>query len=247
MLLMLQGCSYIGLYGGDKEAKPEPGAEDVFREGEDLLAKGKYDQARQAYAKVKEHDPEKFYDPLVQIRLGDSYYEEGRYDEAGVEYQRFLDMRPHNKAAAYVKYQLGMCNFKQIGKPDRDPRFAMDSVKHFSELLRDYPDNTYSEEAGEKLRIAKSNLAEHEYVVGIYYMKRGSYTSAVKRFKGIKENYPGSKVEPDTLYALADAYIRLGQYDPAKSTLAALYQEYPTHELSEKAREDLAPEIPAGQ
>lgn len=246
-VLLLQGCSYIGLYGSQPEPKPEPGAEDVFKEGEELLAKGKYDQAREAYAKVKEHDPEKFYDPLVQIRLGDSYYEETRYDEAEVEYRRFLEMRSHNKAAPYVKYQLGMCNFKQIGTPDRDPRFARDAVKHFTELLRDYPNNTYAEEATEKLKVSRSKLAEHEYTVGIYYYKRGSYTAAAKRLKGIQDEFPGSKVEPETLYYLADSYIRLEQYEPAKDALAKLYQEYPAHELAQKAKDDLAGDIPAAK
>lgn len=241
--LAAQGCTLL-TFGGPPEPKPEPGAEDLFKQGEELLAKGKYKQAREAYGKVKSADPEKFYDPLVQIRLGDSYYEEGSYAEAEVEYRRFLELRPRNKAAPYVKYQLGMCNFKQISNPDLDPRFAEESVRHFTELLRDYPDNPYTEEAGERLRIARTKLADHEYFVGMYYYEREAYKAASKRFKGLVDAFPGSKVEPEALYYLADSYINLGRFDQAKDALAVLFQEHPDHRMAGKAKEELLREIP---
>jgi outer membrane protein assembly factor BamD len=243
--LSMQGCTLLNFDESSATIKPKPGAEDTFKEGEELLAEGKYKQARAAYSKVKEYDPEKFYDPLVQIRMGDSYYEEGSYAEAEVEYQRFIDLRPQNKAAPYVKYQIGMCNFKQIREPYRDPQFAEAAVKNFSELLRDYPDNPYKDEATEKLRLAKDSLAKHEYFVGKYYYDTDAYKAAAGRFKGIIERFPGASVEPETLYYLADSYIRLGEFDNAKSTLAVLYQEHPNDKMAQDAKDDLAPEIPA--
>jgi len=247
LCMSVQGCTVLHFDESSGAVKPKPGAEDVFKEGEQLLAEGKYKQAREAYSKVKQYDPEKFYDPLVQIRLGDSYYEEGSYAEAEVEYQRFLDLRPQNKAAPYVKYQIGMCNYKQIREPYRDPQFAEAAVKNFTDLLRDYPDNPYREEAAEKLRLAKNNLADHEYYVGRYYYDTDAYKAAAARFKGIIEHYPGCSVEPEALYYLADSYIRLGEFDSAKSTLAVLYQEHPNHEMAQDAKDDLAPEIPEEQ
>jgi len=248
LTLTLSGCTIFRWGGSEKPAPPPPSpspqAEDVFKKGEDLLNKGKYEEARQTYSSLKQYDPEKSYEPLVQIRLGDSYYEEGRYEEATVEYRRFLEMRPHNKAAPYVKYQLGMCNFKQIGRSDRDPQYAENAMNNFSELLRDYPNNPYEDEAKEKLRIARGKVAEHEFVVGRYYFKQRSYQAAVIRFKGIIESYPGSKDEPETLYYLADSYIRLGNYEAAKNTLAILYKEHPNNKMAEEAK-GLAEKIPA--
>ena len=43
----------------ERPPAPEKQADDIFREGEELLAKGKYDAARQKYTSVKEKDPEK--------------------------------------------------------------------------------------------------------------------------------------------------------------------------------------------
>jgi outer membrane protein assembly factor BamD len=243
----LQGCTLFRWGGSTTPAAPppQPQAEDLFKEGESLLAKGRYDDARTKYTTVKEKDPERLYEPLVQVRLGDSYYEEARYPEAEVEYQRFLDLHPHNKAAAYVKYQIGMCSFKQMDEPDRDPSFSLKSVQQFGELLKDYPDNPYIAEAKEKLRIAKNSIAEHEFNIGWYYYQRGVYKAAVERFKGIRESYPGMKNEPDTLYYLADSCIHTGEMETAKSALAVLYQEYPNNLFAEKAKKDLSGRVGA--
>jgi outer membrane protein assembly factor BamD len=244
MLLSLSACTLLKWGGPAKAPAPEPQADDVFRQGEDLLAKGKYEEARKKYSSVKERDLEKSYDALVQVRLGDSYYEEGRYAEAEVEYRRFIETRPQNKAAAYVLYQIGMCNFKQMDKPDRDPSFSVNAMTSFESLLKNYPNSPYEEEAREKLKITKWNVAEHELVVGKYYYKRGSFSAAAKRFKGILESYPGAKDEPETLYCLADSYIKTGEFDSAKNTLSVLYQQYPNNRFAERAKDKLAGHIP---
>ncbi len=244
MLLSLSACTVFQWGGPAKAAAPQPQAEDIFRQGEDLLAKGKYEEARQKYSSVKERDLDKSYDALVQVRLGDSYYEEARYSEAEVEYKRFLEMHPQNKAAPYVLYQIGMCNFKQMDKPDRDPSFSVNAMTSFDSLLKNYPNSPYEEEAREKLRIAKGNVAEHELVVGKYYYKRDSWSAAAKRFKGIIETYPGAKDEPETLYLLADTYIKTKDFDAAKNTLSVLYQQYPNNRFAEKAKDKLAKQIP---
>jgi outer membrane protein assembly factor BamD len=249
-LTALPACTVFQWGGPAKGTKESAAAaaadqpENIFKQGESLLAKGKYDEARKKYSEIRAHDPEKYYDALVQVRLGDSYYEEARYAEAEVEYNRFLELHPKNKAAPYVLYQVGMCNFKQIDLPDRDPSFAMNSVTDFQKLLSDFPGNPYEDEAKEKLRLAKADLAQHEFIVGSYYYKKDSYKAAAKRFKGIIDKYPGSKDEPKVLYFLTDSYIRMGDFDDAKNTLAVLYQQYPNNQFAEKAKKKLAEKIP---
>ena len=249
-LTALPACTVFQWGGpakGGKESAPAAAAiqpEDIFKQGESLLAKGKYDEARKKYTEIREHDPEKYYDALVQVRLGDSYYEEARYAEAEVEYNRFLELHPKNKAAPYVLYQVGMCNFKQIDLPDRDPSFAVNSVTAFQRLLNEFPGNPYEEEAKEKLRLARADIAQHEFIVGSYYYKKDDYKAAAKRFKGIIDKYPGSKDEPKVLYFLTDSYIRTGDFDSAKNTLAVLYQQYPNNQFAEKAKKKLADKIP---
>ena len=243
---LLPACT-VFRWGGPKNTTspaPQPTAEDLFKSGEDLLAKGKYEEARKKYESVKERDLDKTYDALVEIRLGDSYYEQASYAEAEVEYRHFLELHQHNKAAPYVLYQIGMCNFKQMDRPDRDPSFAMNAASSFGRLLKDYPNNPYEEEAKEKFKVARERLAENEYVIGQYYYKRDSWKAAAKRFQGIVANYPGCKDEPEVLYCLADSCIRLKDYDTAKNTLARLYQDYPNNRFSEKAKAKLAKRIP---
>ncbi|MHB8174824.1 MAG: outer membrane protein assembly factor BamD, partial [Nitrospirota bacterium] len=170
LLAALPACTVLrwggpSANGGAKASSSNDRPDAIFKQGESLLAKGKYKQARKKYNEIRAYDPERFYDALVEVRLGDSYYEEARYAEAEVEYKRFLQLHPKNKAAPYVLYQVGMCNFKQIDLPDRDPSFAQNSMKDFSKLIKEFPGNPYEDEAKEKLRLAKAQMARHEFVV----------------------------------------------------------------------------------
>jgi len=240
LIFVSQGCSFLHWGGSASSPAPVPQAEDLFKQGEGALAKGNYDEARQKYTSIRERDPEKSYDALVQVRLGDSYYEEARYSEAEVEYRRFLEMHPHNKAAAYVLYQIGMCSFKQMDAPDRDPSFGVNAMEVFTRLQKEYPNNPYQDEAKEKLRLAKANVAGHELSVGRYYYKNGDYKTAVKRLQAVLDNYRGGSTDPEVLYLLADSQIRNKEYDAAKSTLSILYQDYPNNEYALKAKKKLA-------
>ncbi len=246
LLAALPACTVLNWGGPPAGANaPTSNADEIFKEGETLLAKGDYKQARKKYNEIRAHDPERFYDALVEVRLGDSYYEQGRYAEAEVEYKRFLSLHPKNKAAPYVLYQVGMCNFRQIDLPDRDPSFAENSIKDFSKLLKEFPGNPYEDEAKEKLRLSRAFMARHEFVIGWFYYEKDDYKAAARRFKGIISRYPGSQDESKVLYYLADSYIRLKKYGDAKDTLSVLYQGHPNNRYAERAKKDLATEIPA--
>lgn len=232
---IIAGCA------SSKKAEETPREPSIlYKEAEEKLKKGSYEEAREALKKVMERDAEKSYSPIAQIRTGDSYYDEGRYDEAIDEYKRFLNLYPQNKYAGYVQYQIGMSHFRQIEGVDRGHEHLKEAMKEFEVFLKLYPRHQFIEEAKERLRRCKDMAAEYEFYVGKFYFKKGSYNAAASRFEDLIKRYPQSPWEAEALYHLGLSYIELGNIEKAKDCLTRLVKQYPNYKYKKDAEKTLS-------
>lgn len=212
----------------------------LYKEAEEKMKKGSYEEARESLQKVMERDAEKSYSPIAQIRTGDSYYDEGRYNEAIDEYERFLNLYPYNKHAGYVQYQIGMSHFRQIEGIDRGHEHLESTIKEFDAFLKAYPRHTFADEAKERLRKCKDIAAEYEFYIGNFYFKKDSYLAAVSRFENLIKRYPKSSWEAEALYYLGLSYIELGNIEKAKDSLTRLTNQYPNYKYKKDAEKTLS-------
>lgn len=215
-------------------------AEAAFREVNEKIKGRYYKEAREALENIKTQDTSGRYAALAQIRIGDTYFEEGLYEEAAAEYERFLKIHPYHKYAYYAQYQLAMSYFRMIKTADVSYGFARRALKEFENLQMLYPRNPYMDVIEGRIRVCKNILAEYEFYVGQFYFKKGSYNAAKERFNQLLQNYPGSKKEIDTFYYLGLSYAHLGNRDKAREVLIALIEKYPAAKQSGEARKLIA-------
>lgn len=215
-------------------------AEAVFKQANDKIKKGYYEEGREILENIKAQDTSGKYAALAQVRIGDSYFKEELYEESVIEYKQFLKMHPYHKYAPYVQYQLAMSYFKKISTADVSYSSAQTALKEFEKLLRRYPRNPYVNTVENRIKMCKRVLAEYEFYVGKFYFKKGSYGAAIMRFNGILQNYPDSKKEPEALYYLGLSYKNMGEQDKALLALTTLIEKYPTTKLSKEAKEIIA-------
>ena len=237
VLLLLSACS------SDKSAQKKTSifeAESVFNEANEKIKKGFYENAREILQNIKVQDTSGKYAPLAQIRIGDSYFEEGLFEESAVEYDHFLKLHPHHKYAPYAQYQLAMSYFKRITTVDVSYSYAQMALKKFENLLRLYPRNPYINVVQSRIDMCNRILAEYEYYVGTFYFKKGSYNAAALRFNTVINNYPDSRKEPEALYYLGLSHKNMGDNSKARTVLTYLTEKYPSTELSKKAQKILA-------
>ncbi|MEW6410220.1 MAG: outer membrane protein assembly factor BamD [Nitrospirota bacterium] len=208
----------------------------LFTDASKKIRKGEYEEAREALKKIQEKDVEKNYAVLTQIRLADSYYDEGSYEEAITEYKKFLTLYPFNKYATYVQYQTAMSYFRQIEGADRNAVVIKNAIAEFEKLKKLYPRNPYKEEIEERLRIARNLASEYEFYVGHFYYKKGSYKAATGRFEVLLKEYPKSPREADALYYLGLSYKELGNKEKASNSFRLLLSEYPDHRNARDAK-----------
>ncbi len=237
ILLISSACS-------SKKAavKPAPAfdGEAAFKQVNEKIKGRYYEEAREALEKIKAQDTSGKYAALAQIRIGDTYFEEGLYEEAIGEYERFLKMHPYHKYAYYAQYQLAMSYFRMIKTPDVSYGFAKKALNEFEKLQMLYPRNPYMDVTEGRIKACKNILAEHEFYVGRFYFKKGSYGAAKERFNNLLQSYPNSKKEIDALYYLGLSYANLGNKDKARETLMTLIEKYPSARESVEARKLIA-------
>jgi outer membrane protein assembly factor BamD len=216
----------LALFAGCGKEPPFDPVE-KFKDAEKDMQKLKFEEARKAYQEIQEKAPDRSYDADIMLRIADTYYGEEKYSEALVEYQAFLNFHPVHRDASYAQYQIGMCSYQDLTTIDRDPSVTRAALKEFQNLLVKFPGNPYEEEAKKYITSCKERLAEYELYVGKFYYKKGSYPAALGRLEKLLKDYPGSEVEPDTLYYLGLSHQEQGNKAKAISAFETLAAKYP--------------------
>ncbi len=187
LLLSLTGC---GLFSPFLTKEVEKGPERLMQEGLEAFEKGFYDEAAEAFQKVKDRYP---YSPLVveaELKIADALFLKKSYEEAYDAYVEFEKLHPKHSSLPYVLYQKAMCRFKQISTVDRDPSFARLAKDDFLNLVKRFPSSFYARKAEAQLRKCFSHLAKYELYVGDFYFKQGKIRAALGRYLYLLKHYP---------------------------------------------------------
>lgn len=215
-------------------------AEASFATANDLLEKKEFEKARSLFLEVKNRDRTKEFAPLAHLKIADSYVREEEPELAIAEYRKFLETYPDHPYASYAQYQIAMVYFNQIESPDRGYGGAAKALEEFEKLKATYPRNPYREAVDIKIEKCKNTIAEHEFIVGMFYFKKGSYGAAAGRFEGLLAKYPGYQKTPEVLFYTGISYKNRGMADRASEYLTKVVERYPSHPLAKEAARELS-------
>lgn len=191
--ILLSGCSMVTDLFSKKQSSSSP--EGAYNNGLLLMNKKKYEAAAKEFRIFKEQYPLSDLIPLVELRLADSLYFDKKYIEAFFQYEEFKKLHPIHPEIPYATYQMAMCHFKQLLTIDRDQAQTYKSIELFRVVAENYPQSQYAEEARGKIAICQRQLADHEFYIANFYMKKKKYRAALGRFEGILQKYPNSGLE----------------------------------------------------
>lgn len=223
--LLLAGCAA-------DEAVPyvERPVEDIYNEAMDYLEAGRYAAAATSFDEVERQHPYSKWATKAQVMAAYTQYLSGKYDDAVLTLNRFIELHPGSDDVAYAYYLKGLCYYEQISDVARDQRMTEHALATFTDLVRRFPATNYARDARLKIDLAYDHLAGKEMDVGRYYLRAGHELAAIGRFRRVVEVYGTTTHVPEALHRLTEAYLALGVVDEARYTAAVLRHNYPDSE-----------------
>lgn len=205
-------------------------ADQLFNQGLANLNSGRAVEAAKKFEAVDRQHPFSEYARRSIVLGAFANYRQGRYPEAIAAAKRYVTLYPTDKDAAYAQYIIGLSYWRQIPDVTRDQADSRRTIAAFQELIDRYPDSEYVEDAKQKMRFARDQIAGKEMQVGRYYLERKEYLAGIKRFRLVVEQYSNTRHTEEALARLVEAYFALGLASEAQTAAAVLGTNYPDSE-----------------
>jgi outer membrane protein assembly factor BamD len=251
LALAVAGVTLLACASGGKE---DPllalSAAESLAQGKELMAAEKYGRARPLLVHAFEVEPNSVTGREALLLAADTYTLEGGRSnlvQAEAKYRDFLNRFPTSDRAAYAQLQIAGALAQRMERPDRDQTTARQALEAYEELLRLYPTSEYAAEAREAMRRVRDNLAEHEYLVGHFYLRYGLPAAAIGRLEHLLEDFPEYGGKAKTLYFLAQAYTSAKRPEEAEVAYGRLRRQFPDSPYVQDIPSGAGREAPAEQ
>lgn len=227
---------------------PPVGAEEpdkfLWERGTEALNRKRWLVSREFFRQLMDSYPQSPYRADAKLGIGDSYLGEGSLEGQVMainEFREFLSYYPTHDRADYAQFKLAMAHFYHMRAPARDQTETREAIRELTAFVERYRNSKLFPEASQNLRIAKDRLADHEYGVGLHYLRtRTSVIGAIDRFAMILKNDPQYTRRDAVYYQLAQALLLLQQPAAAIPYLDKLIAEFEQSEYLEKAKVQVA-------
>jgi outer membrane protein assembly factor BamD len=213
--------------------------EELFEKGKGLIDRKKYEAGRKYLTFVFETYPN---DPLGRdalLLVADSFFKQAGatgYTEARFRYRDYLNRYPGASRRDYARYQFALTYDKEIERPDRDQTSTREAIEQYRALIREYPTSGFAGAGRERVRVLSDLLAEHEFSVGYFYMRKGAPSAALARFTDLEQRYPEYGAKDKLLFYSARVLEKLGRREEADRYYGRVITEFPDSEFARKAR-----------
>lgn len=180
----------------------------------------------------------------AKLAIADSWFREGGaagLAQAEAEYKDFILFYPTMEEAAESQNKICQIHYKQMDKSDRDQSQAIRAEDECRTLITQFPNSKYVEETRQLLRNIQESLAEGEYLVGNFYLKRGDNSAGINRLSHLVDQYPLYSKADMALWEMGEAYGKLGNRFRKQEgeAFSRIVKDYPLSDYADDATRKL--------
>ena len=213
--VILAGCNTT-----PKDPESKWSAERLYAEAKEEAATGNYERAGKLYERLEGRASGTALAQQAQIERAYMLYKSADKAQALSVLERFIKLHPTSAALDYALYLQGLINFNDnlgllssLARQDlseRDQQAARDSYQSFKQLVDQFPQSLYADDARVRMNYIVNALAAYEVHVARYYFKREAYVAAANRAQAVVSEFQQSPSAQEALYILMQSYDKLG-------------------------------------
>jgi outer membrane protein assembly factor BamD len=226
-LIALMILASVSLQGCATTPQVNKSADLLYKEGEELFQKEKYEEAIAQWKKVKETYQSPDLTTKAELNIANAYFLNKDYIEAAAGYEDFRKLHPKHPQSDFALYRQGLSYFNQIHSIDTDQTPVKNAQMTLASYLTLYPSGEHLAEVQEKNRECRDKQLQYELYVGRYYLKSDAYKAAIARFETSLNVFPDMTRRDEVLYYLGKAYQEDGQKTKAQELFGQLIREFP--------------------
>ena len=152
-----------------------------------------------------------------QLSFAQKYFDDGEFEKAIVELERFMFFFPDDKGIPFAKYLTAKC-YLGLNKISR-------SRKILEELYRQDPEGKYADKS--------------LFLIGESFYKEGMYEEAEICFKGIVKEHPSSDIKDKAIYQLGWTQLSDDKWNEASDTFKSMDKNSPFYTPSLNISEEI--------
>ncbi|MGB1366665.1 MAG: outer membrane protein assembly factor BamD [Candidatus Puniceispirillaceae bacterium] len=230
--LMMVGCSNSD--NADIDGQADAPVDQLYNDALNTVLAGDVDLAAPKFEEVERQHPYSIWAVRAQIMAAWSFYQSNQYAQAEASLDRFIELYPADPLTEYAYYLKALSYYEQIVDVERDADMTYKALNAFEDVLRRYPDGPYARDSQLKADLARSHLAGKEMAVARFYLNKGHYAAAIKRFAVVVRDYDRTNQVPEALYRMGEAYLSLSLDEEAMRVLQVAEYNYPESVWTER-------------
>ena len=226
------GCGSTG-----KDETSAWSVDKLYAEAKEETSNGGYERAGKLYERLEGRAAGTLLAQQAQVERAYVLYKSGEKAQALSVLERFIKLHPTSPAVDYALYLQGLVNFNDnlgilgnLSRQDlaeRDQQASRDSYQSFKQLVDQYPQSRYAEDAQVRMNYIVNSLAAYEVHVARYYFRRGAYVAAANRAQQTVQEFQQSPSTEEALFIMVRSYDRLGLAELRDDADRVLRKNYP--------------------
>ena len=240
LALAVTGCAGLKNRFKDKDKNEGVPVGALYDRAHELMEHGNWSSASEVFGRLIAQYP---YGPFTEQALMEqayAQYKSGKHEDAVSSIDRFIRTYPTHRNIAYMYYLRGLANANRdtvflrrvwsLDSSRRDLSAPRQAFADFGIVVDRYPNSRYAADARERMGALRNTFALGELNSGLYYLRRGAWTSAAGRANFVLETYPDTAYQADAIALLAASYEGMGNQalaSSARSQLASVNAQHP--------------------
>ena len=173
--------------------------------------------------------------PSVYFYLGKSHAERNEHLLAAQSFQRIMEAFPNDTLADDGLLEAGRAYAEMWRKPALDKEYGETALSTLQTLLAVYPNSDVRAEAEREVRAVMEQLAQKDYLSGVYYIRRGALESAIIFLEDVVERFPETDTARLARLRMLEVYQRRRWGPEIREMCEILRSTYPNDAESREA------------